>query len=75
MKIISLPTGKKTPDDLPKNLRDLADAAERGEVESLICACIKDDEFQFMHAASYKDAVVLAALMQDLNIRRMRYED
>ncbi len=75
MKIVTLPTGKKTPEDLPQKLRELADAAERGEIESFICAYVQDDQFEFMHAASYKDSVVLAALMQDVNIRRMRYED
>lgn len=75
MNVVTPVFGRKAPADLSKNLRELADAVDAGEIECMVIAYIHNDEYRFQHAASYKDSVVLTALLQDLNLRRMRYEE
>lgn len=74
MKVITPKFGKKTPDDLPMILRELADAADRGEIECFVAAYIQGNEYEFHISASITDSIVLATMLQDINIRRMRNE-
>lgn len=69
MKVIEGQFGQKTVnEDLVRDLRSMADAAERGEITDLIATFIQDGEYHFMRACSPKDYVFLAALQQRKSI-------
>jgi len=72
MRVIEGGFGNKAPSDLSKVLRDMADAVDRGEITDLIAAYIEEDEYLFTYATSMKTAVVLAAMLQDQSLQRMK---
>jgi hypothetical protein len=75
MKVIEGSFGKQPPTDLAVRLRELADAAEKGEITSMVAAYIEGDSYSFMWAASLEKAVVLTALLQQRNYARMVADD
>lgn len=72
-KLTMLPGARhRTPDDLPDILRELADAAERGEVQGMVFACERDGEYTTHQAASLHDSLVLATLLQANTLDKFR---
>lgn len=70
--IVAVQFGRRAPDDLPAILRDLADAAERGEVKGMVMAAIKDGEYDIGFSASLEDSLVLATLLHTRAVDRFR---
>jgi hypothetical protein len=67
--------GRRAASDLSKELRELADAVDRGEITSLVAAFVENEGYSFMFSASLSDAIVLTTLLQNRNVERMiRYD-
>jgi len=75
MNLIEAKFGNRAPDDLPQTLRALADAAEKGEVTSMVAAYVQNDSYCFMFGSSLEKAIVLTALLQQRNYRRMVFDE
>ena len=60
------------PDDFPKLLRDLADSVERGNITGMVVAYSNSGEYKFCYPSNLHDSVVLAAMLQQNCIDRMR---
>lgn len=69
---ISLNAGPKAPPDLSREVREIADAIDRGEVTALVAALVRGSEFSFVHGASIRDCLELATLLQARCIERYR---
>lgn len=67
-----VPAGKRAPDDLAGILRELADRAEKGEVEALVLAANVGGEYQFNHACNAADGLVLANLLHASALRKFQ---
>lgn len=72
MKLIDVKFGKQAPDGLASDLRELADAVDRGELNELIGCYILDGEFNYLWAASLGQSVLLSDLLHAQAISRMR---
>lgn len=74
LKIVSLPLYRKAINtDFPLRLRELADCAARGEIDSAVVAYVgPDGAFNFLWPSSLTDSLVLAAMLQGLALDRMR---
>ena len=72
MEVIDGGFGKHAPDDLADELRELADAVDSGDISGMIIAYVRKGEYLFTFATSLSEAVLLAALMQQQSIDRMR---
>jgi hypothetical protein len=57
---------------LAVELRRIADAAERGEVEVLAMAWSENDHFMFFREGSNQDTLCLASLMHDWALRQYK---
>lgn len=68
--ILELVKGNQLPADFPKILRDLADRAERGEIESFVGAFVLHGQFSFALPSSLSDSLVLATLLKHHVLRR-----
>lgn len=64
--------GPRAPGDLSARLRELADAADRGEVIDLIAAYTHNGNYCFLYGAGLSDSIVLSAMLQTNCIDRMR---
>lgn len=62
-KVIKAKFGDHCGHDLPGILRDLADAAERGEVTAYVGAYIQNGEYMTLHSASLQNGLVLSDLL------------
>jgi hypothetical protein len=71
MKVIEGKFGGHAPEDLPQTLRELADAAEKGEITAMVAAYVQNDSYCFMFGSSLEKAIVLTALLQQRNYGRM----
>lgn len=67
-----VPAGKRAPDDLGAQLRELADQADRGEIEALVLAATISGVYEMRHACSIADGLVLANLLHDSALRKFR---
>lgn len=63
---------KSAPSDLPAALRALADQVERGEVTEFVAAYTENGGYTFKYAASLHSCLVLAAMLYDNCLKRMR---
>lgn len=72
MEIIEGGFGKKACVDLSKNLREIADRVDRGEIKDLVLAYATADFYSFEISTSPVDAVALASLLQSKCVDRMR---
>lgn len=61
--IIEAKFGARVAPDLPGILRELADAAERGEITAMVLAYIREGDYITQHSASLQNGLVLASLM------------
>lgn len=71
MKVIEGGFGKKACTNLSSDLREMADAVDRGEIFDFVSAFIRAEEFQFMCSASPMQSIVLASLLQRVSVDRM----
>ena len=62
----------KPPSGLAKRLREIADDVDKGVTTSFVCARVENDCYEFMHAASLNDCLVMAALLYQNCVDRMR---
>lgn len=69
MSIVAL---KKPPSDLSDVLRKIADQADAGEVTDLIVAYHLNGNREFIYGTSLNDSLILATLLQQNCIDRMR---
>jgi hypothetical protein len=72
MKVIDGGFGKQAPDDLADELRQLADAVDRGDISGMIMAYVYKGDYSFAFGTSKAESILLAALMQQQSIDRMR---
>ena len=70
--LIQVQFGRRAPGDLPQVLRELADAAERGELTGLVCAYVRDGEYYLNHATSLQEGLVLATLLHQSAVSKFR---
>jgi hypothetical protein len=61
--LIPIQFGKRAPDDLPGILREMADAAERGEITAMVMASVRNDVYEISMSASLQESLVLATLL------------
>ncbi len=69
MNIVSL---KRPPSNLAAELRALADQAEAGKVTDAVVAYVSNDERGFIYASSLSECLVMATLLKQNCIDRMR---
>jgi hypothetical protein len=72
MEVIDGRFGKQVPDDLSQRLRELADEVDKGYITGMVIAYTGDGEYSFMFGTSLSESILLAALMQQESIDRMR---
>lgn len=72
MKIIEGGFGKKACSNLSADLREMADAVDRGEILDLISVYVQNDNYTFLYGTSISYAVTLSSLLQQQCINRMR---
>lgn len=72
MNLIEGGFGKRACTDLSAQLREMADAVDRGEVVDFIAAFVRDGTYEFILATSLQDQLVLATLMQSKIIDRYK---
>jgi hypothetical protein len=72
MEVINGRFGKQVPDDLSKRLREMADEVDKGYITGMIVAYIGDGDYSFIFGTSLSESILLAALMQQESIDRMR---
>lgn len=63
MEIVKLNTKKKAPDGLAKELRDLADLVDKGEVVEVVAAYNNGEEYGFIYGASLQTGYVMSGLL------------
>ncbi len=63
---------KKPPNDLSKQLRALADQADAGSLTDMVLAYCVDGGYEFLYAASLHNCLVMAAMLNQNCIDRMR---
>lgn len=64
--------GKRAPDDLPGILREMAGAVERGEITSMVTACVRGGQYEIGFSASLEDSLVLSTLLHTRSIEKFR---
>lgn len=72
MNIVPLNAGPKPPSDLARQLRDIADAVERGEVVDLVAAYMQTGAYEFLYGTSLSTGLELATLLQHRCIERFK---
>jgi hypothetical protein len=72
MKVIDGGFGKHAPDDLSERLREMADEVDEGEITGMIVAYVHKGNYSFMFGTSLSESILLATLMQQESIDRMR---
>lgn len=70
-KIVAVQFGPRAPDDLPGILRELADAAERGEVTGMVFAYVRDDLYQTGLSASPQQALVMSTILHERAVEKL----
>lgn len=68
--LVRLDVGPKAPADLSRQLREIADAIDRGEITALVAGLVRTSGYDFVYGASYRDCLELAALLQYRCLRR-----
>jgi hypothetical protein len=73
MSLTAIDTAKLARNDgLAKELRRLADAAERGDVECFAACWSENNRFDFLREGSDQETLVLGVLLQDWALRRLK---
>jgi hypothetical protein len=63
--VVQADFGPRVAPDLPGILRDLADAAERGDVTAIVFGYIDQGQYITRQSASLQNALVLSTLLQN----------
>ena len=69
MEIVAL---KRPPSDLAARLRELADQADAGRLTEDVIAYVSDECYEFTYGASLSQCVVMASLLHQNCVDRMR---
>jgi hypothetical protein len=69
-RLVALP-GRRAPEGLARQLRELADAADRGELTALVASYTVADRFGFLYAAGHRDGVLLSAWLHQECMNRL----
>lgn len=69
--LIAAQFGPRAPDDLPAILRELADAAERGEIKGMVYAYLRDDFYQTGLSASPQQALVMSTILHRRTVEKL----
>lgn len=72
--LIQVQFGPCAPDDLPGILRELAGAAERGEVTGMVYAYIRDDSYQTGLSASIAQSLCMTTILHKAAVRQLTGE-
>ncbi len=72
MKLIEGNFGKQAPSDLSQRLREMADEVDNGQITGVIMGYVYEGDYNFLWGTSLSEAVVLAAMLQQLSIDHMR---
>lgn len=72
--LVEVQFGPRAPDDLPGILRDLADAAERGEVTGMVYAYIRDDSYETGLSASIVQALAMTTILHKASVKQLTGE-
>lgn len=70
--VIEAKFGKQPCTDLSKQLRELADAVDRGEITDLVCSCVENGGYTFLTGASLESCLVLSTLLHERIIGRFK---
>jgi hypothetical protein len=70
--LVQVQFGPRAPDDLPAILREMADAAERGEITGMVMASIRSGSYEISMSASLQESLVLATLLHTRTIEKFR---
>jgi hypothetical protein len=70
MKVIEGGFGRQPCANLAADLREMADAVERGELVDLVACYTQNGEYQTLYAASLESSVFLATLLHRRSIDR-----
>jgi hypothetical protein len=63
--------GKQAPSDLAQRLRELADAADRGELVDMVACYTQSEGIDFLFATSMMNSIALATMLQQRAVQRM----
>lgn len=63
---------ERSPDDLSTQLRELADAVDRGEVHELIATYTRQDQYMSLIACSEESGVAMSAIQSANAVDRLR---
>ena len=69
MEIVAL---KRPPSDLAARFRELADQADAGRLTEAVIAYVSDGSYEFTYGASLSPCLVLASLLHQNCLDRMR---
>lgn len=64
MRVIEGGFGPKACSNLSSDLREMADAVDRGEIVDMVIAWTQDDKYKMIHSCSLINSLVLSALLQ-----------
>ena len=70
--LVQVQFGPRAPDDLPGILREMADAAERGEITGMVMASVRSGSYEISMSASVQESLVLATLLHTRTIEKFR---
>jgi hypothetical protein len=70
--LIQVQFGPRAPGDLPGILREMADAAERGEITSMVMASVRRGSYEISMSASLQESLVLATLLHTRTVEKFR---
>lgn len=63
---------KRPPSDLAEKLREMADMADRGDLTDFVCAYCVSNGYDFVYGSSLHSCLVMAAMLEQNCIDRMR---
>ena len=70
--LVLLDVGPRAPSGLSAQLREVADAVDRGEVTALVAGMVRGNEFSFVYGASIRASLELATILQARCIDRYK---
>lgn len=70
--LVRLDVGPKAPADLSAQLREIADAIDRGEVTALVASMVRGNDFSFVYGASIRDGLELSTLLHHRCVERYK---
>ena len=72
MRVIEGGFGRQAPDDLSERLREMADEVDDGDINGMVVAYVYKGNYSFVFGTSLAESILLATLLQQQSIDRMR---